>query len=509
MKSYERRLALAAVIILALAATTYSATSLGNGANGHPAAPAAFKAPSASALRGTDARRIAGLYSKIPLTFERNDGQTDSQVKYLSRGPGYTLFLTERSAVLAIKPAPTESNLVQANSDTTARKATDTKASILRVDLAGSRRPTRIEGEDLQGSVTSYFVGKDQTKWRSGVANYGRVKYEGVYPGIDLAYHGNPQELEYDFTVAPGADPRAIELEFAGADKLSIDRKGDLEIALGKMTVIEHAPVVYQEIGGSRRAVTGRYALKGKNRAAFRIAQYDRRQPLVIDPTLVYSTYMGCCEVLGYNFVGEGMAIDAGGSVYVTGSISSASFPTTTGAYTDGSSAGFAEELFVSKLTVDGSALVYSTIFGAGSQNSGSTYGDGIAVDADGNAYVTGYTSSTDFPTTAGAFQRTLGGFTNAFVTKLNPTGTGLVYSTYLGGNTSDLGTKIAVDVDGNAYVTGFAQSSNFPHTAGAFQTALAGYQNAFVTKLNPAAPVWSIRHILVGIHRTPGTTSP
>ena len=494
MKSYKGMVGLAATIVLALAALTHAATSMGTGARGHPAASvaaaatrgAALMAPSGSALREADGRRIAGLYSKIPLTFERNDGQTDSQVKYLSRGAGYTLFLTERSAVLAIKPASVESKLNQAKSDTTARKTTDAKASILRVDLAGSRRPTRIEGEDRQGSVTSYFVGKDKSKWRSGVANYGRVKYEGVYPGIDLAYHGNPQELEYDFTVAPGADPRAIKLEFAGADKISIDRKGDLEIALGKTTVIEHAPVVYQEIGGNRRLVAGRYALKGKNRAAFQIARYDRSYPLVIDPTLIYSTYVGCCQVLGYNFVGQGMAIDAGGSAYVAGSISSASFPTTSGAYTDGSSAGFAVELFVSKFTADGSGLVYSTIFGAGIQNSGSTYGDGIAVDADGNAYVTGYTSSTDFPTTGGAFQPVLAGGSNAFVTKLNPSGTGLVYSTYLGGNSADIGVKIAVDSDGDAYVCGLTQSSNFPHTSGAFQTNLAGGQNGFVTKLNP-----------------------
>jgi len=476
-----------AISTLALAAMTSAATSPRAGANNHPAAHLAVKALSGSPLHGTDATRIANLYGKIPLTFERNDGQSDSQVKFLSRGPGYSLFLTERSAVLAIKPASAGSEPTPAKADMTARKATDRQVSVLRVDLAGSRQPARIEGEDLQGSVTSYFVGKDKTKWHSAVANYGRVKYEGVYPGIDLAYHGNPSQLEYDFTVAPGADPRAIELEFAGADKISIDRKGDLEIALGSAKIIEHAPVIYQEIDGTRRSVSGRYALDGKNRAGFQIAHYDHTQPLVIDPTLVYSTYVGCCQVLGYNFVGQGMAIDAGGSVYVTGSISSASFPTTTGAYTDGSSAGFAVELFVSKLTADGSGLVYSTIFGAGSQNSGSTYGDGIAVDADGNAYVTGYTSSTDFPTTAGAYQGTLAGGANAFVTKLNPAGTVLVYSTYLGGNNVDLGIKIAVDAEGDAYVCGFTQSFNFPRTSGAYQTSLRGSQNAFVTELNPA----------------------
>ncbi len=480
MKSYKWALASAVISILALAAMTDAATSSRTGVKGQSAA---VEAPSASSQRGAERTRIANLYSKIPLTFERNDGQTDPQVKFLSRGPGYSLFLTERSAVLSIpaasKPSPAKDGIA-------APKAIDTKVSVLRVDLAGSKPPTRIEGEDLQDSVSNYFVGKDRTKWRSAVPNYGQVKYEGVYPGIDLAYHGNPNQLEYDFTVAAGADPRAIQLEFAGADKLGINRDGDLVIELGKAKVIEHAPVIYQEIGGRRRSVSGRYALKGNNRASFQIARYDRTQPLVIDPTLVYSTYVGCCQVLGYNFVGQGMAIDAGGDVYVTGSISSPSFPTTTGAYADGSSSGFAVELFVSKLTADGSGLVYSTIFGAGSQNSGSTYGDGIAVDADGSAYVTGYTTSTDFPTTAGAFQRNLAGGANAFVTKLNPGGTDLVYSTYLGGNNVDLGIKIAVDASGDAYVTGFTQSFNFPHTAGAFQNALAGSQNAFVTELNP-----------------------
>lgn len=194
MKSYKEKLAIAALSTLALAAMTDAARSSGTGANSHPTAPlAAARTPSASALYGTERKRIANLYNKIPLTFEHNDGQSDARVKFLSRGPGYSLFLTERGAVLAI-PAATESKSPSAKTDLTAGKSTYGKVSVLRVDLAGSRRPTRIEGEDLQGSVSNYFIGKDQAKWRAGVANYGEVKYEGVYPGIDVAYHGNPSQ---------------------------------------------------------------------------------------------------------------------------------------------------------------------------------------------------------------------------------------------------------------------------------------------------------------------------
>jgi len=212
-------------------------------------------------------------YGKLPLSFEANQGQTDQRVRFLSRGPGYSLFLTGDSAVLSLRQ----------------QKAN----AVLRMKLLGANAHAGVAGMDSLPGKSNYFVGSDPKQWRTNVPTYAAVKYEGVYPGIDLVYHGNQRLLEYDFVVAPGADPRAIDLRFQGARKLTVNGEGALVIGVGGSEVIEHAPVVYQEIGGVRNTLPGRYVLRGRGRVGFSVAEYDRSRALVIDPTLAYSTFLG------------------------------------------------------------------------------------------------------------------------------------------------------------------------------------------------------------------------
>jgi hypothetical protein len=402
--------------------------------------------------------RVMDSYGKLPLSFEANRGQTARQVKFLARGPGYTLFLTGDAAVLSL-------HRQKAN-------------AVLRMRLLGANARASVTGANALPGKSNYFIGSDPSQWHTNVPTYSAVKYAGVYPGIDLVYHGNQRLLEYDFLVAPGADPQTIGIRFQGARKLTVNREGALVIGLGGSEVIEPAPVVYQEIGGQRQTVAGRYVLRGRGRVGFSVAEYDRRQPLVIDPTLVYSTYL----VGGGWYSGGGVAVDASGNAYVTGGTGSSDFPTTPGAFQTAFGGGHTHA-FVTKLNATGSAVVYSTYLGGSSLD----YGNGIVVDATGNAYVTGQTWSSDFPTTQDAFQTYPSGRGDAFVTKLNAAGSALVYSTYLGGGDAAGGNGIAVDASGNAYVTGSADSGGFPTTPGAFQTSSGGAGGAFVSKLNAA----------------------
>jgi len=327
--------------------------------------------------------------------------------------------------------------------------------------------------EELPGK-DNYFIGKDPKKWRTNIATYAKVEYANVYPGVDLVYYGNQHQLEYDFMLAPAADPRQIEIKFNGPSRSQLDADGDLVLSIAGGQIIEHKPVMYQDIGGVRQSVSGTYELRADQTVGFRLGRHDHHERLTIDPSLVYSTYLGASRSDG-----NAIAVDSLGNAYVTGDAASGEFPTTVGALqTTSGGGGF--DAFVSKLNSDGSALIYSTYLGG----SGGDGGDGVAVDAAGNAYVTGTTSSTDFPTTPGAVQTTLRG-ANLFISKLNSTGSALIYSTYLGGTDFDQSRGIAVDSSGDAYVTGFTNSSDFPTTAGAPQTNLHGGYDAFVSKLN------------------------
>jgi len=406
-------------------------------------------------------------YGKLPLSFEANQGQTDSSVQFLSRGPGYTVYLRPQEAVLALSDG-------------------ESSASAVHLRLAGANASAKSAPEDQQITRTNYLIGSDPAKWHSDIPNYSRVRYSSVYPGIDLVYYGNQRQLEHDFIVAPNADPCQIVFTVDGNSRTTIDRTtGDLVLATTKGEVRLLKPVTYQLNGGKRSEVSSQYKLLARNKVGFSLGSYQRSQPLVIDPVLSYSTFFGSS---GFT-VAYGIDVDSAGEAFITGETSPI-LPTTSGAFqsvdNDTSSDNTA---FVSKLSSDGSTLIYSTYLGG----SGRDYANAIAVDAAGDAYVAGLANSTDFPVTSGAFQTTnksrLGALNaaNCFVAKLNPTGTHLEYSTYLGGSVGDSCNTIKVDSSGSAYVGGATQSSDFPVTAGAFQTAL-GHPNGqagFAAKLN------------------------
>ena len=439
-------------------------------------------ATSAANLSGASQPQLLASYARLPLSFEANHGQTDRQVKFLSRGSAYTLFLTSNETVLSLsKPA---TPVARRRIDTVAmgQEVVENKpitTTVLRMRLLGANPAAEISGlEELVGK-SNYFIGNDPKKWRTNVPNYARVKYRDVYPGVDLVYYGNQRELEYDFVVAPGGDPQAIRLGIEGAKKAVIDAQGDLVLHTNEGDVCLHKPTIYQEVDGAKQPIAGHYVLRDKRQAGFEVGAYDAARPLVIDPVLSYSTYLGGS---GSFESGIGIAVDSAGSAYVTGDTNSTNFPTTSGAFQTTFGGGFSDA-FVTKLNPAGSALVYSTYLGGSADDRG----HGIAVDSAGNAYVTGVTASTNFPTTSGAFQTTFGGApSDAYVTKLNPAGSALVYSTYLGGVENDQGSAIAVDSAGSAYVTGLTFSTNFP-TASPIQAAKAGDFDAFVTKLNAA----------------------
>jgi len=427
--------------------------------------------------------RVNESYGQLPLSFEVNQGQADPQVKFLARGAGQALFLTSTEAVLVLTKADPKAQSLQRppTSPVAPRAGTQT---VLRMTFAGASPQPPIAGQKELAGKVNYFLGNDPAKWRTNVPTYAAVRYEGLYPGIDLVYYGNYRQLEYDLIVAPGADPSQIALSFKGADRLEVDGQGDLVLYTAVGAIRQRRPLIYQELADGRREIAGGYVLKGAESVGFQVAAHDTSRSLIIDPGLVYSTHLGA----NYDDFGNDIAVDATGNAYVTGSTRSPDFPTTPGAFR--TTLGGPSDVFVTKLNPSGSGLVYSTYLGGSDYD----YGYGIAVDTGGNAYVTGtisdeFSGPPDFPTTPGAFQPTSGGGVGkeAFVTKLNPSGSALVYSTYLGGYYADEGLSICVDATGNAYVTGYTNSSNFPTTAGVFQTTYqSGYSSAFVTKLNP-----------------------
>jgi len=421
----------------------------------------------------TSTATVAAEYGKLPLTFEPNQGQDDPLVRFSSRGQGYSLFLTDSAAVLSLsKPA--------SQPKTNGAGAHSVKTDVVRMELAGAAPGLKVTGTDMLPGKVNYFIGKDPSKWRSDLSTYGKVKYSAVYPGVDLVYYGNQRQLEYDFVIAPGADAKQVRLHFAGADKLNIDSKGDLKISASNGEISFHKPVVYQMKDGNREPVAGKFQLLAKSDLGFALGNYDHKRELVIDPTLAYSTYLGGST----GDSATGIAVDATGHAYVTGSTDSADFPVVAGSYqtVDPGSAHPTSVAFVTKFHHDGSGLIYSTFLGG-------TGGDGanaIALDSKGDAYVAGTTFSTDFPVTAGAYETNPGISQNSFVTELNPTGSNLIYSTYILNTSYPGATGIAVDASGHAYITGFTDSKNFAVSANAFQkTNKSKYGTGFVLKLS------------------------
>jgi hypothetical protein len=426
--------------------------------------------------------QAATHYGDLPLAFERNQGQADARVRVLARGMGYSLFLTSGEAVLALRGATRHGNVTGAAQGpgrvaSTARLPT---ATVVRLSLAGgANRAPDIQGLDPRAGMSHYLIGNDPAHWYRNVAHFGKVRYQQVYPGVDLVYYGNQRQLEYDFIVAPGADPHRIRLEASGVQAVRLDRRGNLVLSTGHGDLVQHKPWAYQDIGGKRRPIDARYALLDGQRIGFAIGRYDTRQPLVIDPVLTYSSYLGG----GGWEDGEDIAVDAAGNAYVTGFTDSVDFPT---ARARQASAGGSGDVFVAKLNAAGTALAYSTSIGG----SGMDMGLGIAVDARGNAYVTGYTESSNFPTAAAWQPAHAGGpagaYRDAFVSKLNASGSALGYSSYLGGADEDIGIAVAVDATGHACVTGETRSSNFP-TLAPRQGAHGGGVDAFISRFNSA----------------------
>jgi hypothetical protein len=418
--------------------------------------------------------RIAAQYGNIPLAFEINRGQSDAEVRFLARGAGYSLFLTPTEAVLALAPANRAAGITQRRSADA--PVAQRSSAVVRLALAGANPAPVVEGLDPQPGKSHYLIGNDTTHWRHDVARFAKVKYHQVYPGVDVVYYGNQHQLEYDFIVAPGVDPGQIKLAPSGVQALHLDAQGNLVLETAQGDVVQHKPVVYQDIDGERRPIDGRYALLDKQRVGFQVGRYDTAQPLVIDPVLAYSTYLGGND----QDYGQGIAVDGAGNAYVIGTTFSTNFPTANARQP--ARGGGISDVFVSKLSAAGSALVYSTYLGG----SGEDVGAGIAIDGAGNAYVTGHTVSSDFPTVA-ALQATHTGYYCAFIAKLDATGGTLVYSTYLGGSAGAQAQAIAVDAAGNAYVTGLTYSTNFPVVAAPQPTGGGDFSDAFVSKLNAA----------------------
>lgn len=494
--------------------------------------------------------RVFSAYGQLPLTFEANAGQVDPSVRFIGRSQGFTLFLTDREAVLSAR-------------------GTSSKEAVVRLRLAGGA-PRRPSGSNPLPTRSNYLLGNDPSRWHTGVPHYGQVRYEGVYPGVDLVYRGNPGQLEYDFVIAPGADPGKIRLAFHGARRMTIDPDGGLVLHTAVGDLVQRVPVLYQEGGRGREPVAGRYVLlKKPGQVGFEVGRYDRARALVIDPVILYSTFLGgpLAGFPGGVTDADSVAVDVLGNAYVTGTTQTTSFSGVSSGSLQ-STPGSSVDAFVTEINAAGTAIVFSTYLGgsgadfgsaialdgagdiyvAGSVTSGPqgadfpgvgrgslqpTYGGGtadgfltkldakgnrilystflggsgrdditdIGIDDSGNVTLTGGTFSPSFPGVNDlSLQKDPGGNEDAFVTRINSKGSAFVYSTFLGGSSQDVGRALAVDGDGNAYLTGLTASAHFPGvTAGSLQKDLAGTGDAFVTKINAKGTAFGFSTFLGG----------
>jgi hypothetical protein len=528
---------------------------------------------------GQNRAHAVGNFGRLPLSFEINQGQTDPQVKFLSRDRGYTLFLTGNEAVLSLRSQKTEARSQNERPRFENGKSTKSFSllpdladpgplampasfssfanrqsaifnpqvpnpesptpAVLRMKLVGANPKAKVVGLDQLPGKSNYFIGNDPKKWRTNVASYAKVKYQNVYPGIDLVYYGNQRRLEYDFVVSPGADPIAIGFRIDGTDKGEIDAAGDLVLGSPNGEVRFHKPVVFQPSAASStlsvvpnpqsripspgsshspftiqnsqlvdahfvlrlaRTDTGNLKLETGSvpdtrhptpgtsyLVAFELGPYDKSRPLIIDPTVEFMAYVGGA---GWENA-KGISVDSAGSIYVAGTTQSADFPITPGAIqgTYGGGPGLCNNSecgdgFVFKLTPDGSTLIFSTYFGG----SGGEVVQGMGVDQDLNVYIAGLTQSGPIPIVnplPGQSEYN-GGLFDVFVAKLNPTGDTLLYSTYLGGTGKDQAEDMYVVPDGTCYVVGESDSDDYPTTTGAYQTTKNGGSDGIVSKIAP-----------------------
>jgi hypothetical protein len=416
----------------------------------------------------------------LQLSFEANQGQTNKAVKFLARAGGHFLFLTPTETVISLhnrgdqlRGRENRSNLLRADENN--RTTRSPARTIVRMKFEAANPAPIVEGVNELPGKSNYFSGSDPAKWQTDIPTYSQVRYREVYPGVDMVYYGSQRQLEYDLVVAPNADPRIINFRFAGIEGIKITDSGELLLLTAGGSMRQSKPRAYQLEKGVRRQVSCSYVRKRAGLIGFQLGEYDRSKPVIIDPVLVYSSYLGGN---GWDQAYD-IAVDYAGNAYVTGKTAALDFPTTPGAFQTSFSLG--DALFVTKLNSEGTGLVYSTYINGAS-------GNGIAVDFAGNAYVTGEASTLNFPTTPGSFQTDPWGF-DTFVTKLNATGSALIYSARFGGNFDDFGRAIALDAAGNAYITGWtvclAPTCTFP-TVNAFQPNYGGgYNDAFVTKIN------------------------
>ena len=417
------------------------------------------------------AAQPVALPANLPLYFEASQGQANVPAQFIARGLNYQFLI-----------APTEAQIVL--------RQTTAESAVVRMQFVGANAQAPVSGDaELPGKI-NHLTGNDPAQWRVGLAMFAKVRVGGLYPGVNLVYYGNQQQLEYDFDIAPGANPRVIAMHFDGVDKISINPQGELILSLAGGKIRQPKPVIYQTVDGVRKEIAGGYQLVDTHTVAFAVGQYDHSQPLIIDPVLSYSTYFGGSA----GDTAYAVALDASGNVYITGQTFSKEFSTTNafstpGAYQTNFAGGkLTGDAFVFKLYASNGVPAYITYLG-GSDDEVATC---LAVDNNGNAFIAGYTDSTDFPVSTNVIQKTIGGAfrpsygsypVDAFVAELDPSGGILIYSTYLGGSGVDGAYGIAVDAADNAYITGFTSSTNFSVT-NAIAYHLAGGTNTVLDHL-------------------------
>jgi hypothetical protein len=441
--------------------------------------------------------KAPSLLAGLPLYFEPNQGQgnldsSDARAKFVSRGAGYSLFLGSNGAILSLA-----SHEPKKKGSSTHGNQSTPNLEFLHMKLAGSNPQARLRATDSLPGKSNYFIGNDPSKWRTGVPHFARVRYENVYPGINLVFYGREGHLEYDFQVAPGSDPGQAELEFDGVKKLEL-KDGALLIHARHGSVALQAPRVYQEIAGQQQAIAASFVLRGNHRAGFAIAPYDRSRELIIDPVLNFATYFGGTGDELNNFV----AVDGNLNIYLAGSTTSASLPGITTGSLQQTLKG-AQNVYIAKITPPLGSIAATLDDVTYLGGSGTDSPVGIQVDGGDNPYLAGTTSSTDFPTTAtNAYQSTIysgsTGTTHVFVTRIQSDFTALHYSSYLSGNGTDTASAMTIDSAANLFVTGTTTSNNvanagagiqFPASTSPNIQAFQQISNAaiqfFVTKVN------------------------
>lgn len=420
----------------------------------------------ANAAPTSSTRTATANYGKLATTFEANQGQTASDVKFLSRGPGYVVFLTAGEMVFSARASQvTPQNDSPSNSQLSASQKPSNM--VIQLGMVGANPNPVVVGEQPQTGKVNYFIGRDKSKWQTNVATYAKVRYKEIYPGIDLVYYGNPSQMEYDFEIAPGANPKQIQFEVKGADSVSVDSSsGDLVLQTKQGALHMKSPVLYQTVKQMKLPIAGGYSMKSSTRVAFSLTGYDKSKPLVIDPVLLYSTYLGGLA----SDQAVGVFVDSDGSAYVAGWTQSTNFPLAS----QGGNAPSGTNAFVAKLDVSGSSLLYADYIGGSSDD----YALAMAFDNANNAYVSGYTCSNDFPIMNGYQTQNIGGCPG-FVSKVSADGSSLLYSTYLSGSNTTFATAIAVSASQEIYVGGWTYATDFP-TFNAYQSTVLPNQNEY-----------------------------